>query len=137
MAQVRPRSPSGPPHPLLRRHRSCFVLLFRVVSLIVAFQVSGAAHLLGDAVEIVTLGHHPDETNSHEDDPNHQCPPGCPTCHHAHAGNASLPIQVSAPDSCVPLAEGIIVLLGYDGNAPSIPDPTSVYRPPRAASRHA
>ena len=116
-----------------RRAIGWLVLLFRVLAVVASFQVSGAAHLLGDAVEMISLGHHSVD-DDHESDPNHRCPPGCPTCHHVHAGNVSLPVHVASPVSWVPLIEGVVTLLSYDGTAPPAPDPTSLYRPPRSTS---
>jgi hypothetical protein len=109
-----------------------WVLAFRFLAIVASLQVSGAPHLLGDAVELVTVGHHPDESPPHEDDPNHECPPGCPTCHHVHAGSLSLPVQVPTPTSFVPrVINPRIVVIAYDGDAPDGPDPISIYRPPR------
>lgn len=136
---LRPGNPRSLAMAYLRRATrpsTWLVQLFRLFAIVASIHVSGAPHFVGDAVELITLGHHEEDDSSHEDDPNHECPPGCPTCHHVHAGNLALPVQVVSPYSSAPLVEGDVVLLSYDGDAPPIPDPTSIYRPPRSPLRH-
>jgi hypothetical protein len=116
-----------------RRTVAWLVVLLRVLAVVSVFQLSGAGHLAGDAVEIITLGHHADDGDEHE---NHQCPPGCPKCHHIHASAASLPLPFEPILSWVPGVDGEVLLLSYDGNEPLAPYLSAVYRPPRATLLH-
>jgi hypothetical protein len=100
------------------------------LSAVAVFQVSGAAHLAGDLVEYVTLGQH--VVDEDENDPNHQCPPGCPTCHHVHFSGASLPATVSLPLTWVPMSEGHVAEWVRSADAPADPGLPSVFRPPKA-----
>lgn len=108
------------------------VTFIRVFVMVSVFQLSGAAHLAGDLVEFVTLGHHPDIDTEHESDPTHDCPPGCPTCHHVHYSGASLPPTVLLPVAWVPLSEGVTTEWTRSDDAPSGPPHASVFRPPRS-----
>jgi len=107
------------------------VAFLRALVMVSVFQLSGAAHLAGDLVEFITLGHHPDIDAEHENDPTHDCPPGCPTCHHVHYSGAALPPTLLVPVAWVPLSEGVTVEWKPSADAPSGPPHASVYRPPR------
>ena len=67
-----------------------------------------------------------------ENDPNHQCPPGCPTCHHVHFSGASLPATVSLPVTWVPMSQGHVTEWMPSAYAPAGPELPSVFRPPKA-----
>lgn len=112
------------------RTAALLVVVLQVLSVVAAFQVSGAAHLAGDLVEYVTLGHH--VVDEAENDPNHHCPPGCPTCHHVHFSGASLPATVSLPMTWAPMSEGRVAEWMPSPNAPADPELASVFRPPKA-----
>ena len=111
--------------------RGVLVTIIRVFVMVAVFQLSGAAHLAGDLVEFVTLGPHADIDAEHESDENHDCPPGCPTCHHVHYSGASLPPTELVPVAKVALSEGAAVEWRPSTDAPTGPPHASVYRPPR------
>jgi hypothetical protein len=107
------------------------VAVLRAFLVVAAVQLSGAAHFASDFVEVLATGHHHDVGGTDENDPDHDCPPGCPNCHHAHPSGASLPAS-AAPTIACPLADGRAAEpLGADG-APPGPQLPSIYRPPRA-----
>lgn len=106
------------------------VVLLRILSAVALFQVSGAAHLTGDLVEYITLGHH--VVDEGENDPGHQCPPGCPTCHSVHLSGASLPSGVAPSLGWVPMSEGNVAEWLPSADVPAAPSLPSVFRPPRA-----
>lgn len=108
------------------------IILLRVLSALAVFQVSGAAHLTGDIVEYVTSGHHVIDDAHDENDPNHQCPPGCPSCHHVHVSGASLPPTVALTLTWVPMSEGHVADWLPSADAPADPALPSVFRPPKA-----
>ena len=118
--------------PLRGKTAALLIVVLRVLSAVAVFQVSGAAHLAGDLVEYVTLGHHVVDEAEDENDPNHQCPPGCPTCHHVHFSGASLPATVSLPLTWVPMSEGRVAEWVRCADAPADPELPSVFRPPKA-----
>lgn len=106
------------------------VVVLRVLSAVAVFQVSGAAHLAGDLVEYVTLGHH--VVDEGENDPAHHCPPGCPTCHSVHVSGASLPTDVTPPLAWVPMNDGVVAEWLPSADVPAAPSLPSVFRPPKA-----
>jgi hypothetical protein len=108
-----------------------FATLLRVLAAASAFQLTGTVHIVRDFIRVVTVGHQSEENAEHEGEPNHDCPPGCPTCHHVHYSAASLPASIFAVTQ-VPVNEGIAAELGSSGGAPPGPFHASVYRPPRA-----
>ena len=127
--------PRAPPRPTGRKTFVRISLLlagFRLFAVVAAFQLSGAAHLAGDLVEELTFGQHPDVQDDGEDDPNHECPPGCPTCHHVHMSGASLPLTTIAVPAWVPMTDGKVAVCLLADDAPSGPALPGVYRPPRA-----
>lgn len=107
------------------------VVLCQVLAVVASFQLSAVGHFVGDLVQVLVVGHHQHDVDDDEDDPAHQCPPGCPNCHHVHASSASLPpaaVATSlllAPEASVP--GGVV-----DDDAQPAPPLPSVYRPPRA-----
>lgn len=104
--------------------------VIRILAVVSALQLAGVAHPVGDIVELVTLGSHTVDDAEHENDTNHECPPGCPTCHHVHACHASLPAAVPLMIA-VPLSEGRIAEAVPPDSAPLRPAVSAVYRPPR------
>jgi hypothetical protein len=71
----------------------------RVCVLAGSFQLSGLAHLTSDLVAIAIDGHHPDLADDCDE---HNCPPGCPSCHHAHSG--AVPLASLGPSLSAVLA---------------------------------
>jgi hypothetical protein len=110
---------------------AAFVAMFRVFTAVTLFQLSGGAHVACDVFEYLRFGDHLVEAEEQENDPSHDCPPGCPTCHHVHYSWASLPPALLPPVSWLPLGNGHLVagLAAYE--TPSKRLPVSVFRPPR------
>lgn len=103
-----------------------------VVGVLLTFHVSGAAHLMGDLVEIATHGAHPPvDDDEQEDGP---CRPGSPTCHHAHPGSAPLSFGgpggalVERPAPCPVAAPS------WNDDVPAGPSLPTVFRPPKHAA---
>ena len=111
--------------------RAAFLAMFRVFTAVTLFQLSGAAHIAGDVVEYIRYGDHVVEAEEEEDNPNHDCPPGCPTCHHVHYSWASLPPTLLPPVSWVPIGEGRMIAGLAAHERPSMQLAVSVFRPPR------
>lgn len=105
-----------------------FVALVRLLALVVSFQLSGLAHVASDLVEEITVGGHHETSHDDESDADHDCPPGCPTCHHAHHGAA--PLSASAVAVIPPTAMGR-AHTNLDERTPPSPALPSLYRPPR------
>lgn len=102
-----------------------------------SLQVAGIAHPIGEVIEMMTPEHHQAaeaDNDAHESDPSHQCPPGCPTCHHVHIANAPLVLYVAPCDSVPVVMIAVVSRLTYSGDASSSPDRSSIYRPPRSIS---
>ena len=108
------------------------VSAFHVFLLACVLQLSGAAHLAVDVFDLVTLGHHRDGDDEHENENAHDCPPGCPACHHACHSGAALPPVVLEPIARAAPKEGATTEWSPAGAAPSGPPLAAVYRPPRA-----
>jgi len=107
------------------------VACLRVLALVSLFQLSGAPHLAGDAFEYALTGEHHDDDEREQDD-GHECPPGCPTCHHVHALNASLPPAIAVDLSWTPMTDGVVVEWRVADDAPASLPPSPLFRPPRA-----
>lgn len=108
-----------------------FVGVLRLLAVVSAFQLTGTGHLASDFLQVITVGHTSDENAEHENERDHDCPPGCPTCHHVHYSGASLP----APPFVVTrltVSAGATVDWSRSEDAPPGPPHASVYRPPRA-----
>ena len=90
------------------------VALFRAFAVIGVVQISGLAHIAADVVAMVDEGHHPDGDDCDE----HDCPPGCPSCHHAHGG-------------AIPVAPAIVSLLPTPSLNEVSPSPRAEHSPPQ------
>ena len=131
-SQTRTNTATSRPRRRLDGGRIAVVLsLFRLLTVVSVVQLSGVAHIAGDLFELVTLGTHTVDDVEHENDPSHECPPGCPTCHHVHFSGASLPPTVALAMTWVPTTEGHVVEWLPAEDAPLVPPLSSVYRPPR------
>lgn len=109
------------------------IVCLRGLALISVFQLSGAAHLAGDAFEYALTGEHDDhDDDEREQEDGHECPPGCPTCHHVHALNASLPPAIAVDLSWTPMTDGVVVEWSVADDAPPNVPPSPLFRPPRA-----
>ncbi len=106
--------------------------LIRTIVLIAAFQVSGAVNGATEFLEVVGVGHHAEATANDEDDPNHECPPGCPSCHHVHYSGASLPPGIAVAVASVALNEALPAEWQPRDEVPPEPPLPGLYRPPEA-----
>jgi hypothetical protein len=107
--------------------------LCQLCAVVASFQLSAVGHFVSDIAQVIAVGHHQHDgdADSDEDDPGHECPPGCPNCHHVHLSGASLPPAAFAV-SFLPAAEASAPSKGVGDEAPPAPQLPSVYRPPRA-----
>jgi hypothetical protein len=108
------------------------VTAMRLLVLTVAVQCTGVIHFTDDFADALDGAAHVDEDCSSEDDPSHDCPPGCPSCHGASGFLRALPpdvhdaaVELLAPE--VDVVKPWFVELG----APRQTHRLSVYRPPR------
>src|SRR5579872_2040989 len=70
---------------------SWLICLFQVFVVTSSFQLSGLGHFGRDLAQVITVGHlHHEGRDQDEDEPGHDCPPGCPNCHHVHLSGAAL-----------------------------------------------
>lgn len=107
----------------------------RLLALIVAVHCTGFIHAAHDFVDALAGAAHVDEDCSSGDDPSHDCPPGCPSCHGASGFLRALPPteRDTAVEVLSPPADGArpwFVELG----APRQTHRSAVYRPPRRTS---
>jgi len=109
------------------------VVAMRLIVGLTAVQITGVPHAVADVVAVIQGA---DEHESeHEDCPNdddgRECPPGCPSCHCAHAMSA-LPSLGPAlvPD---PLVAIEVAIAPYEARWRPGPEPAALYRPPRTA----
>ena len=101
----------------------------RVLVVLLSLQLSGIGHALGDAgffSDEVAPAQHGDCSS---DEPGRDCPPGCPTCHHANGGVGSLPLQ--ADFVVMPAVPGVARFSLSEADDPSSPELPSVFRPPK------
>ena len=105
--------------------RAFFVL--RVVALFLTVELSGSLHTFLDVCGVAEAA----QDDCDDEAAGHECPPGCPSCHCAHAGAPSTPLRMTRDVQVVPLP---VVRVGF---APRLEmeahgaDLESVYRPPR------
>jgi hypothetical protein len=112
-----------------------FVAAMRLLVITVVVQSTGFIHFADDFADALDGNAHVDEDCSSEDDPSHDCPPGCPSCHGASGFLRALPpdvddaaVELLAPQ--VDIVKPWFVELG----APRQTHRSSVYRPPRPAT---
>jgi hypothetical protein len=105
--------------------------LVRPLVVLLALQLSGVGHALAD------LRFFGDDASSEQhgdcssEEPGRDCPPGCPTCHHANGGVGSLPLQ--AGFIVIPPVPEVANFAPSEADAPSSPELPSVFRPPKHA----
>jgi hypothetical protein len=106
-------------------------VVFQLFALVSSLQLSTAAHFVRDVTQLIADGRHQHDDDGDEDDPRHECPAGCPNCHHVHPGAAAAPAAAPAGVSTPPLENDAPEPLAVGGPSadPSLP---SVYHPPRA-----
>jgi hypothetical protein len=110
-------------------------LVLRLLALLVATELSGAAHALLDVAASVAGTEHPRD-DCDDEEAGHECPPGCPNCHCAHRAVAQL---AARSEPRVELEPTVLLALcneaGFvprDAMPPKGADPRRLYRPPRA-----
>lgn len=102
----------------------------RMLTLVFAVSSTGIIHAAHDVADALAGNPHADEDCSSGDDPSHDCPPGCPSCHGASGFVRALPPSVDVVALIAPppdLVEPWFVAL----RVPRQTDRSSIYRPPR------
>ena len=117
-----------------RRLRAFAIVLvaLRILVSLAAFQVSELGHFGVDLAEHAGLiVHAHDADDAREEEPGHDCPPGCPKCHHVHASNASLTPWMTPPAPLAAMLDSILADFPSVAEAPRGPPLPSLFRPPR------
>jgi hypothetical protein len=107
----------------------------RLLAVVVALQFTGFIHGAHDLAAALAGVAHVDEDCSSSDEPSHDCPPGCPSCHGASGFLRALPPV--ARDSAVEvlsLPADVVEPWFVELTAPRQTHRSSVYRPPRVLS---
>lgn len=127
------RRPGARGRPLrASRALALFLVALRALVGIAAFQLSEIAHFGADlAADAGVLVHPPDADDDRENEPGHDCPPGCPKCHHVHSTNAALIPRMLPSGAPRTMFDGIVVDFPPVAGAPSGPPLSSLFRPPR------
>jgi hypothetical protein len=106
--------------------------MLQVLAVLASLQLSGVGHFVRDLVQVISIGeHHHDDDDGDEDEPGHECPPGCPNCHHVHLSGASLSAAAPVAGFVSPREASLGFAGDSDDDAPPGPALPSVYRPPR------
>jgi len=103
--------------------------LLQVLALSLVGEISGALHTGLDAASHAGLLAHGDEDCEAGED--HECPPGCPSCHCAHSVVPSAQPRI---EHAIKVEHPVRVALGFlprEELPPSGPDQSPLYRPPR------
>jgi hypothetical protein len=103
----------------------------RALVVLLAFQLSGVSHAVGDLLLFTEDSMAEGHTDCPADEPGRDCPPGCPTCHHAHGGVGAVPGSASFPLSHIDSPQAVS-FAPAEADAPPNPDLPSVFRPPKA-----
>jgi hypothetical protein len=107
-------------------------VLLQALAVVASFQLSTAGHFVSDVVQLLAAGHHHHDAGDDEDNPDHDCPPGCPNCHHVHMSGAAVPCGAVATLSGLPAAGLSSPRRPVGDDTPQGPHLPSVYRPPRS-----
>ena len=111
-----------------RLARSLSFMAARMLVLLLAMQLSGMSHSLVDSVLSFTCSAE-EHGDCSSEEPGRDCPPGCPTCHHAHGGVGALPAEQDfALADCAPQP---VSFAPAEADAPPNPDLPAVFRPPK------
>lgn len=124
-----------------RRHQprgsralALLVIALRIFVGLAVFQLSEVGHFGVELAEHVGLVEHVhDADDAREEEPGHDCPPGCPKCHHVHASNASLVPWMTPPAPLAAMLDGILAEFPSIAEAPRGPPLPCLFRPPRRA----
>ena len=111
--------------------RPALFSVLRALVVLLALQLSGVGHALADLrliTDDATTERHGDCST---EEPGRDCPPGCPTCHHANGGVGSLPIQTGFV--VIPAPPEVLHFSPEEADAPLSPELPSVFRPPKRA----
>ncbi len=117
-----------------RRFRRAFALLVRTLVALLALQLSGLPHAIADVADAMVATEAGFSRHDCDDEPaDTDCPPGCPSCHCAHANvlPSAQTADLFAWLGGLPGSE--LTDLTYHSNAPRQPLLPSVFRPPRHA----
>jgi hypothetical protein len=112
------------------------ISVMRLLAFVVAVSFTGLLHTVDDFADALAGCVHEDEDCSSGDDPSHECPPGCPSCHGASGFVRALPPNVDTVDFVdflSPPADEVTLWFVQLG-APRQTHRSSVYRPPRSVS---
>lgn len=121
-----------PPARRRRRGPAALVMtLMRMLAVVVAVSSTGIVHAARDVADALAGNAHVDEDCSSDDDPSHDCPPGCPSCHGASGFVRALPPSVDVVYLIAPPPDDVEPWF-VELRAPRQTDRSSIYRPPRA-----
>lgn len=126
-ADRRPRLAS----PGALRLRRALAVLLRALAVLLALQLSGAAHAVHDALELAVAQAAPEHHDCDDAGDDTDCPPGSTGCHRAHHNVIPSATSRELLDALLPVPASELAGLGYDAHAPPRPDPASLDRPPK------
>jgi hypothetical protein len=106
-------------------------VVLRLLSLLLATELSGAVHAASDIAASLAGTEHP--SDDCDDEQGHECPPGCSSCHCTHGALGSVTPQLALVMSGKPVHRltGQAGFVPLDAMPPAGPDLTPLYRPPR------
>jgi hypothetical protein len=104
----------------------------RVLTLILAAQFSGIVHTTFDVAASLGVTEHPDD-GCDGDTQDHECPPGCPSCHCSHGALAWSPPRGELRQVMVYPPLKAAHFIPYEGIPPRGAAITPPDRPPRPA----
>lgn len=110
------------------RMRLLLDCVVRVFVVLLALQISGFGHVLADS-RMFGDNAGVEHGDCSSDVPGRDCPPGCPTCHHANGGVGSPPRQVTF--ALLPSAPQATRFIPNEPETPSNAELPSVFRPPK------
>lgn len=106
----------------------------QVLALVIAVNCTGIVHAVRDFADAITGDTHADDDDcSAPNDPSHECPPGCPTCHGECGFVRALPAGEELTGLGSPPYERVQHHV-VEPEAPRQTDLSSLYRPPRSPS---
>ncbi len=108
------------------------VSLLRLAVTVLALETGGVVRDASDVVSALITGTDAKDADDDclGDHGDCHCPPGCPNCHCSH-GVGTLPASPPAARVVAIAARPRTVAVPYEGRSPPLPEPPSVYRPPR------
>lgn len=95
-------------------------------------ELSGAAHLALDGVELLSgAEHHQEQHDCDDEESGHECPPGCLNCHCAHAAVLAVSGRYEAHYQAVLIEPDLPSAPLREDVRPKQTARDSIYRPPR------